>query len=166
MDEYRYLAKTEQDTQRLGEAMADVLPSSVTVALIGTLGAGKTRLVQAIARGCGITDGDVVSPTFVLCQPYHGRRTVYHMDAYRLNDDDEFLQLGPEEYFESEAITLIEWADRVIDCLPKDRLEVHIRVAGETSREFRIRAVGHALSSAVGVLAARLNRNFTCGNPR
>ncbi len=165
MDEYRFLAQTEQDTQRLGEALAEVLPSPATVALIGTLGAGKTRLVQAIARGCGIADDVVVSPTFVLCQPYHGRRTIYHMDAYRLKDDDEFLQLGPEEYFESDCLTLIEWADRVINCLPPDRLEVHIRVAGETSREFRFVALGQTMSHVVPALAARLDTDFTCGNP-
>jgi tRNA threonylcarbamoyladenosine biosynthesis protein TsaE len=165
MDEYRFLAQTEQDTQRLGEALAAILPASATVALIGTLGAGKTRLAQAIARGCGIADDVVVSPTFVLCQPYYGLRTIYHMDAYRLKDDDEFLQLGPEEYFESDALTLVEWADRVIDCLPPDRLEVHIRVAGETSREFRLVAAGRAMSRVVTALAARLDTDFTCGNP-
>jgi tRNA threonylcarbamoyladenosine biosynthesis protein TsaE len=89
----------------------------------------------------------VVSPTFVLCHEYHGQRSLYHLDAYRLKDDDEFLQLGPEEYFESDGITLIEWADRVLNCLPPQRLEIHIDVVGHTARRFRLVAVGEEETS-------------------
>jgi tRNA threonylcarbamoyladenosine biosynthesis protein TsaE len=156
MADYRYLASSEQDTLRLGAALADVLPAGTTVALIGTLGAGKTRLTQAIASRCGIAPDSVVSPTFVLCQEYHGRRSLYHMDAYRLRDDDEFLQLGPEEYFESDGITIVEWADRVIDCLPRERLEIHIEVVDHASREFSFVARGERLSSVPQELQARM----------
>ena len=55
----------------------------------------------------------MTSPTFVLIQEYHGRRTIYHIDAYRVRDEDEFESLGPEEYFESDGLVLVEWADRV-----------------------------------------------------
>ncbi len=154
MNEFRFLAHDEADTRRLGAALAQTLPAGTTVALIGTFGAGKTRLVQALAAGCGVPPETVVSPTFVLCQEYHGRRTLYHLDAYRLKDDDEFLQLGPEEYFESDGITLIEWADRVIDCLPPQRLEVHIDVVGATAREFHLVAVGPQLGHVLADLAA------------
>ena len=156
MDEYQFLAKDESDTRRLGAALAQALPAGTTVALIGTLGAGKTRLVQALAAACGVPPETVLSPTFVLCQEYHGRRTLYHLDAYRLKDDDEFLQLGPEEYFESDGITLIEWANRVIDCLPPQRLEIHIEVVGETERQFRLIAVGREAAALVDALAAAL----------
>ena len=81
MSSYCFVAHGEDDTQRLGAALAAVLPPGTTVALIGTLGAGKTRLVQALAEACGVPPATVVSPTFVLCQPYHGRRTLYHLDA-------------------------------------------------------------------------------------
>ena len=108
-----YNADDEAATAALGHALAEVLPPGTTVALCGTLGAGKTRLVQAIAEGLGVNRRDVVSPTFVLIQEYHGRRMIYHIDAYRLRDDDEFQQLGPDEYFESDGLVLIEWADRV-----------------------------------------------------
>ena len=92
----------EQDTERLGAALADVLPPGTVVALIGTLGAGKTRLVQAVATALGVPAGGVTSPTFVLVNEYRqGRVPVFHFDTYRLKDDDEFLALGPEEYFES-----------------------------------------------------------------
>lgn len=149
MNRFCFQAQNEDDTRRLGVVLADVLPAGTTVALMGTLGAGKTRLVQAIAQGLGVPADTVVSPTFVLCQEYDGRRMLYHMDAYRLKDDDEFLQLGPEEYFESDGITLIEWADRVTDCLPPDRIEIHIEVAGETARRFEVVDVGGGLSAVL-----------------
>ncbi|MCY2992261.1 MAG: tRNA (adenosine(37)-N6)-threonylcarbamoyltransferase complex ATPase subunit type 1 TsaE [Planctomycetota bacterium] len=153
---YRFIARHEADTRRLGAALAEALPAGTTVALIGTLGAGKTRLVQALAAAYGVPEGTVVSPTFVLCQPYHGRRTLYHLDAYRLADDDEFLELGPEEYFDSDGITLIEWADRVLGCLPPERLEIQIHVTGETERTFEISAAGPALARVVDALGTRL----------
>jgi tRNA threonylcarbamoyladenosine biosynthesis protein TsaE len=156
MNEFTFLADNESDTQRLGAALAKTLPPGTTVALIGTLGAGKTRLVQALAAGCGVPPETVVSPTFVLCQEYHGQRTLYHLDAYRLKDDDEFLELGPEEYFASDGITLIEWADRVLACLPPQRLEIHIEVVGDTARQFRLAAVGGEFSAMLNDLAAAL----------
>jgi tRNA threonylcarbamoyladenosine biosynthesis protein TsaE len=128
------------DTQWLGAALAESLPDGCVVALIGTLGAGKTRLVQAVAEASGVAPGEVVSPTFVLVQEYHGRRPIYHFDAYRLQGDDEFLDLGPQEYFERPGLSFVEWADRVERCLPADRVEIRIEVTGESSRRFEITA--------------------------
>jgi tRNA threonylcarbamoyladenosine biosynthesis protein TsaE len=124
--------------------------------LNGTLGAGKTRLVQAIAAALGIDRGEVVSPTFVLCQKYVGMRTIYHLDAYRLTDDDEFRELGPEEFFESGGLTIVEWGDRVADCLPEERVEVGIEVTGPTARRFTVRPIGESYEAALsgfGVLS-------------
>lgn len=156
MQEFIFQADDESGTQRLGAALARTLPAGSTVALIGTLGAGKTRLVQALAAACGVPPETVVSPTFVLCHEYHGQRSLYHLDAYRLKDEDEFLQLGPEEYFESSGITLIEWADRVQDCLPPQRLEIQIEVVGPTARQFRLVASGQEMSRMLAELAAAL----------
>ena len=142
-------AWNEADTARLGEALAAVLPDGTTLALCGTLGAGKTRLVQAIAEAVGVDRRDVTSPTFVLIQEYHGRRAVYHIDAYRLRDEDEFLALGPEEYFDGDGLVLVEWADRVESCLPKDRLEIHIEVTGLQSRRFEVVPVGEKSADAI-----------------
>ena len=82
-----YDAHSETDTDAFGKALAAVLPSACVIALNGTLGAGKTRLVQALAAGVGIDRRDVVSPTFVLVQEYHGSRSIIHVDAYRLKDE-------------------------------------------------------------------------------
>jgi tRNA threonylcarbamoyladenosine biosynthesis protein TsaE len=142
--------QNEQDTDRLGAALAEVLPPGTVVALIGTLGAGKTRLVQAVAAALGVPREAVTSPTFVLVNEYRqGRVPIFHFDTYRLKDDDEFLALGPEEYFDSAGITFIEWADRVADLLPPDRLEITLEVTGDTSRRATIAGTGPHLAEAI-----------------
>jgi len=151
-----YDAADEAATAALGAVLAELLPDGTTVALRGTLGAGKTRLVQAVAEAAGVDRRDVASPTFVLVHEHHARRTIYHLDAYRIADLDEFEQLGPDEYFESPALTLVEWADRVEPCLPRERIDVHIEVTGEHTRRFEIRAVGEHIAFVVEQLARRL----------
>jgi len=153
MSPFVFDAADETGTDRLGTALAGCLPPGTTVALCGTLGAGKTRLVQAIAAACGAAREEVVSPTFVLCQKYEGTRTIYHLDAYRLKDDDEFRALGPEEFFESDGLTIVEWADKVADCLPDERVEIDIEVTGPTSRRFVVRPVGQSFKGIVPSLS-------------
>lgn len=153
----QFTARDLADTDRLGTALAEAIPDGTTVALCGTLGAGKTRLVEAIASACGVPREEVVSPTFVLCQQYHARRTLYHLDAYRIVDDDEFLQLGVEEYFDAEAIVLIEWADRVARCLPPAHLRIEIQLAADDQREFVVSAIGSELNHVVAALRSRLD---------
>jgi tRNA threonylcarbamoyladenosine biosynthesis protein TsaE len=155
---FRYEAGDERATAALGAALAEVLPEGTTVALCGTLGAGKTRLVQAIAAAAGVDRGQVLSPTFVLIQEYHGRRAIYHIDAYRLRDEDEFSALGPEEYFEGEGLILVEWADRVQGCLPADRIEVRIEVTGPESRRFEIVSRGPKHAETIRQLQRRFPR--------
>jgi tRNA threonylcarbamoyladenosine biosynthesis protein TsaE len=154
MNRFTYHAADEAATVALGAALAELLPDGTTVALCGSLGAGKTRLVQAIAEATGIDRREVVSPTFVLIREYHGRRTVYHFDAYRVRDEDEFLELGPEEYFDSDALALVEWADRVERCLPPDRVEIRIEITGPKSRRFELAGLGPRCAEVVARLHA------------
>jgi tRNA threonylcarbamoyladenosine biosynthesis protein TsaE len=156
MERFTYDARDEAATAALGAALAGVLPAGSVVALSGTLGAGKTRLVQAIAEASGVDPRDAVSPTFVLIHEYQGRRPIYHLDAYRVHDEDEFLDLGPEEYFEGDGITLVEWADRVRGCLPEERIEVHVEVTGPESRRFEVAAHGRQYEPLVARLASSL----------
>jgi tRNA threonylcarbamoyladenosine biosynthesis protein TsaE len=151
-----YTAADESATTALGTALAEVLPPGSTVALNGTLGAGKTRLVQAIAESLGVDRRTVVSPTFVLIQEYAGHRMIYHIDAYRLKDVDEFLALGPEEYFESDGLVLIEWADRVTEGMPEEFLEINISVTGANERQFEISARGKGYCPVIERLAEKL----------
>jgi tRNA threonylcarbamoyladenosine biosynthesis protein TsaE len=136
---FKFSAKDEHDTKRLGAAIAGILPPGSVVGLIGPLGAGKTRLVQAVATALGVAPGAVTSPTFVLVNEYAGgRMPVYHFDTYRLKNDDEFPNLGPDEYFDGDGITFVEWADRVTKMLPDDRVEITILVISENERQFAI----------------------------
>lgn len=152
-----YEARDESATDALGTALARALPAGTVVGLRGTLGAGKTRLVQAVSAALGVPTELVVSPTFVLIHEYHGTRPIHHFDAYRLEDDDQFLELGPEEYFASPGLTLIEWADRVERCLPRERIDIQIDVLGTTTRRFTIRAVGARYEPVVKQVAAALS---------
>lgn len=149
MPAFTFTAESELETEKLGRALAESLPRGTTVALIGTLGAGKTRLVQAFAAALGVSRKDATSPTFVLVNEYRGAAPIYHIDAYRLRDEDEFMELGPEEYFESDGYTLIEWADRVEQCLPAERVEIRCEAMGESSRQFTLDATSDKLRAAL-----------------
>jgi tRNA threonylcarbamoyladenosine biosynthesis protein TsaE len=152
---FTFIAKDEHDTARFGAALASVLQPSTVVGLIGTLGAGKTRIVQAVVEALGIPRGQVTSPTFVLINEYTGGRLpVYHFDTYRLRDTDEFLDLGPEEYFDSSGIVFVEWADRVAELLPVERLEIGVEVTGPTTRRITVTGTSPRMDELVSQIQA------------
>lgn len=158
MSEFTFQAASEDDTNRLGAALAQSLPDGTVVALVGTLGAGKTRLVQAVAAAVGgIDHGEVTSPTFVLCQTYRGRRVIHHFDVYRLKDEQEFLELGPDEYFESVGLSFVEWGDKVDRLLPAARLDLSIEVTGPTQRQFTLRSNDPQLEAAIAVISRSIS---------
>jgi tRNA threonylcarbamoyladenosine biosynthesis protein TsaE len=145
----------ETGTAGLAKSLAAALidrPNGAVIALCGPLGAGKTRFVRALAAALGVNPDEVASPTFVLLHEYAGTRPIYHCDAYRLRSARELWELGIEELFASEAITLIEWADRVADALPAEYLEVRIEVTGDTSRRFLLRALGAEYETVIDAL--------------
>jgi tRNA threonylcarbamoyladenosine biosynthesis protein TsaE len=133
---------SEADTDRLGDWLAHALEPGLVVALVGNLGAGKTRLVKAVARGSGIEPGEVTSPTFVLVQEYEGLWPLYHFDTYRLANPESFADLGIDEYFSGAGVCFVEWADRVADLLPADHLRIEIETTGTHSRRFRLQSRG------------------------
>lgn len=140
-------------TQALGRRLADQLFPGAVIALIGPLGAGKTHLVRAIAEGLGIADSRAVtSPTFVLIQEYAARLPIYHFDAYRLRTAADFADLGVHEYLEGDGICLVEWADRVEECLPGEQLRITITITGEMSRRFLIEGSGELYTKMIDIL--------------
>jgi len=153
LSDFDFVSQSPADTDRLAAALVAILPERATIALCGTLGAGKTRFVQGLAAAVGIEPAEVTSPTFVLCQQYVGTRRLYHLDAYRLHDADEFRELGTEELYQEPALTLIEWADKVEPALPDSYLLIQIEVTGEQSRQFHISAIGEDLSSVPAQLS-------------
>ena len=148
-------AADERATAALARALTAALvarPVGAVVALNGPLGAGKTRFVRELAAALGVNPDEVASPTFVLLHEYAGVRPIFHCDAYRLRSVRELWELGVEEMFDSAAIVLIEWADRVAEALPADYREVCIEVTGDTSRRFTLRAIGESYNAVIDAL--------------
>ena len=152
-----FTSVSEADTDRLGRALARALVPGAVVALMGPLGAGKTRLVRAAAEAAGVDPRSVSSPTFVLVHEYEGRFPICHFDTYRLQDVQEFIDLGAAEYCAPPNVCFIEWADRVSLALPIDNVRVEITPTGESSREFRISAGGPQSAGVVAQLFKALN---------
>ena len=116
----------ENETRAFGLALAKELTPGKVLALVGDLGTGKTTLTRYIAEGLGILDG-IQSPTFTIIREHRtGRLPLYHFDVYRLNDPEELLELGYEDYFFGEGITVVEWADKISRFMPEDTLWIHI----------------------------------------
>lgn len=142
----------ENGTAALGAALAAALEPPAVIALRGTLGAGKTRFARALAGGLGVDEAQVSSPTFVLLHEYAGVWPVYHFDAYRIRGEEEFWQLGANEYFSEDfgegfspagqSVAIVEWADRVAGCLPAEYLDIEIVVVGESMRRFNLTSHG------------------------
>ncbi len=129
--------ESEDETVRLGRAVAGLVEAGTVIGLIGPLGAGKTRLTRAIAESLGVDPSVISSPTFVLIQEYAGRLPVYHFDTYRLTSASAFEDLGVADYWDS-GVSLVEWADRVADLLPPERWTITLEPAGPTARRARI----------------------------
>lgn len=129
---------SEAETDRLGRSLSAVLTPGTVIGLIGPLGAGKTRLVRAIAEALGADPGAIGSPTFVLIHEYAARMPVYHFDAYRLRSPEEFEALGVDEYFAGDGVCLIEWADRVGELTPESTWWISAEPR-EAGRRYRLR---------------------------
>jgi tRNA threonylcarbamoyladenosine biosynthesis protein TsaE len=149
---------SEQETDRLGRALASVVEAGVVIGLIGRLGAGKTRLVRAIAEALEVDPQAIASPTFVLIHEYEGRIPVFHFDAYRLETPQAFEDLGVADYWNAGGVCLVEWADRVIGLLPADAWLVRIEPVDPTRRRMSIDVPKVAMPVA-DELAAVLSRD-------
>jgi tRNA threonylcarbamoyladenosine biosynthesis protein TsaE len=132
--------ESEEETERLGRALAEVAGPGTVIGLIGTLGAGKTRLVRAFSEAMGVDPGAIASPTFVLIHEYEGRLPIYHFDTYRLKDPEDFEALGASDYWDAGGVCLVEWADRVLDRLPAGAWLLRIEATGPQARRMTLRS--------------------------
>ena len=133
----RYESRSAKETQRIGRALGERLRAGDVVATIGELGAGKTCFLQGLVRGLGVSE-TATSPTFVLINQYRGRLPVYHLDAYRTESLTELLDLGLEEIFYGEGVTVVEWADKLLPLLPPHAITVRMSGLGDEPREILI----------------------------
>ncbi|MFV0381151.1 MAG: tRNA (adenosine(37)-N6)-threonylcarbamoyltransferase complex ATPase subunit type 1 TsaE [Breznakia sp.] len=120
--------QTLEDTKQLANTLVHLLKRKGCLCLSGDLGAGKTTLTKYIGKALGIEEV-ITSPTFTILKIYEGEHPLYHVDAYRLEEISQ--DLGFEEYFESEGLSVIEWYEFIEEALPKERLEITIELDGE-----------------------------------
>jgi tRNA threonylcarbamoyladenosine biosynthesis protein TsaE len=144
------------DTEKLGRLLGSSAVPGDVICLDGDLGAGKTALSQAIARGLEVPDSCyVTSPSFAILHEYEGRIPMYHMDFYRLQDAGEVEDLGFEEYFYLEGLTVIEWSTRAIEILPVERMTLEIVQNADFSRSVTVKG-----TKSYAEMWQRINREF------
>jgi tRNA threonylcarbamoyladenosine biosynthesis protein TsaE len=139
-----FISHSTEQTRRVGERLGRLLHNGDVICLEGTLGAGKTCLTQGIGRGLGLNSA-ITSPTFIIVNEYplpDRSYKLYHIDLYRLETETEALATGLEDLFFGDGICVVEWAERVRDSLPRDRLWVTLRHVDESKRELQFEALG------------------------
>lgn len=151
------VVRGERATRALAALLGGIVGPGAVLLLEGDLGAGKTTFVKGLAEGMGIDPDNVSSPTFTLIHEYEGDVPLYHLDAYRLRDEAEFVDLGVEEYFAAGGVTAVEWGDRVREQLPPERLEIVIEAVdaeagGAGTRRITFRPLGDDAAAWVAAL--------------
>jgi len=154
--QWEITSESVERTVAIGRALGKLLEPGDVVALIGQLGAGKTCFTRGVAEGMGANPEIVTSPTFVLINEYQGFMPLYHFDAYRLRGADDMYALGWDEYFAGNGACVVEWADRVEDCLPDEHLRVVIEIDEPGRRTIHFDARGDRYCGLVKELLGKL----------
>lgn len=140
MTPFELIFQNPEQTREFAKRLGGFLQPGDVIALEGDLGAGKTTFTKGLAEGLGITK-TVNSPTFTIIKEYHGRLPLYHMDVYRV--EDSFEDLGFEEYFEGDGVTVVEWAHLIDAQLPENLLTIHLyHHGGNDSRRIVLEPIG------------------------
>ena len=133
-------SRSPEETIEIAERLAAENPDCPAFYLEGDLGAGKTLFAKGVARYYGIDPDDVTSPTFALVNRYGGgRRVLYHLDLYRIDDEREIEELGIEELEEEGAVLVVEWAEKLGRFALREAVRVHLEMIGESERRITIR---------------------------
>lgn|SRR5690554_4536616 len=130
---------SEFETKTLASKLAQLLRPNSVITLTGDLGVGKTTFTKGLGEALGIKR-TINSPTFTIVKSYHAEIPLHHIDAYRLEDSEE--DIGFDDYFSDQAITVIEWPQFIDSFLPKERLEISIERLDEESRLFKFNPIG------------------------
>lgn len=130
--------KSPEETIQLGEKIGNCLKGGEIFAMQGTLAAGKTTITKGIAKALNITE-DITSPTFCLISEYEGKLPLYHMDVYRLEGGEDFIDLGVEDLIYGKGVSIIEWSEKVMEELPSSTIIIKMEaVEGTTERNITI----------------------------
>jgi len=143
VNEFSITSTSSEQTAILGTQIGSHSFPGLFIALYGELGAGKTCFTAGVASGLSITD-TVSSPSYVIISEYEGEIPLYHIDLYRVGGRDEIEDLGYEEYFYGEGVTVVEWAERAAELLPPERIDVSIKFSGRDERTLHFRFIGES----------------------
>lgn len=136
-----YKSKNSEETVLIAQEFAKKIKAGDVLCLYGEMGAGKTVFTNGLCRALGVTDY-VTSPTFTIVNEYEGENfRVFHFDMYRIEDEDELLEIGFDEYLSSGGVCVIEWPQNVKNSLPQKRFEIEIAKVGENERKITFNEV-------------------------
>lgn len=138
METYKVTTHSEKETIELAQNLESEKFPKMVICLNGDLGSGKTVFAKGFAQAMGITE--VTSPTFNIIKEYYGELPLYHMDMYRVENNID--NLGLEEYYDKNGVTIIEWAEMIEEHLPEERLEINFKIVDEETRVLVINAYG------------------------
>lgn len=145
--DYKITSRSIEDTMELAENIESEKFPGMIICLDGELGSGKTVFVKGFAKSLGIEE-NITSPTFNIVKEYNaGEMPLYHMDVYRLEEDDE--SIGFQDYFNGGGITIIEWSELIEDSLPDERLDIKFRVIDEDTRVIKLTPHGQKYEDIV-----------------
>lgn len=128
-----FTTKTPEETIALGYKIGLLLKKGDIIAMQGTLAAGKTTITKGIAQALDIKD-TITSPTFCLISEYSGKMPLYHMDVYRLDGSEDFINLGTDDMLYGEGVSIIEWSEKIMSELPKKTIIMNITPKDDGSR--------------------------------
>ena len=148
------VTRSVEETVALGERLGLLVRPGDFVALTGELGSGKTQFVRGIAAGLGLDPSvPVTSPTYTFLNSYSGRLLLNHFDLYRLTGDQDVIDLGFEEYFYGDGVSIVEWADRLLNLLPGERISIAFDYLDENARRITFEPHGEKYEEIIRLLA-------------
>ncbi|MES0363646.1 MAG: tRNA (adenosine(37)-N6)-threonylcarbamoyltransferase complex ATPase subunit type 1 TsaE [Desulfobacteria bacterium] len=149
-EEHEILSHSSEETFRLGAFLGKHVTNGSVIALTGELGSGKTCLAQGIAGGLGVPkDLYVTSPTYTIVNEYPGRLHLFHVDLYRIENIAELAEIGLDEIMERGDVTVIEWAEKMIEILPKERLFISIAILDDHRRNILMIGYGQRAADLI-----------------
>lgn len=138
-----FITHSAEETIALGEKIGNLLEPGDVIAMQGTLAAGKTTITKGIAKSLNVTE-TITSPTFCLISEYEGKMPLYHMDVYRLDGGEDFINLGTDDMIYGNGVSIIEWSEKVMEELPKKTIILSITPLENTSRKITLENWPHA----------------------
>ncbi len=132
-----FVTHSAEETIQLGKKIGSMLQPGAIIAMEGNLAVGKTTITKGIAESLGIEEA-ITSPTFTLISEYEGKMPLYHMDVYRLDSCEDFINLGVEDLMYGDGVSIIEWSERVREELPKSTITLHLEIREDGGRDITL----------------------------